>query len=465
MRASTLGSVIPCIVVLLVMGLLSPVTSAAEWRAGVAKGKITPEQPIWMSGYASRDRPAEGTLHDLWAKALWLEDGEGNGAVLITADVCGIDRELSQRVCRRVQDANGLKRDAVAICVSHTHTGPAVGGNLRPMFFLDAKQQALVDQYTQALEDKLVDVAHEAMRASKPARVEWGIGKATFAVNRRANKEEDVTRLRAEGGLKGPVDHDLPVLVVRTPKTGEVSAVVFGYACHATTLSFYQWSGDWPGFAQIELEKQFPGAAALFVAGCGADQNPLPRRTVQLAEEYGRQAAAGVAEAMKASLRQVGGRLESRYAETSLPFAALPTRGQLDQDATSKDKYVAQRARLLRSQLDRDGKLSPTYPYPVQVWKLGDGPTVVLLGGEVVVDYSLRLKRELGAPRTWVAGYANDVMAYIPSKRVLDEGGYEGGGAMVYYGLPSSWAPDVEERIVREVRRLAGDSPREQPVP
>jgi hypothetical protein len=251
------------------------------------------------------------------------------------------------------------------------------------------------------------------------------------------------------------------VLVVRSPKSGDVSAVVFGYACHATTLSFYQWSGDWPGFAQIELEKRFPGATAMFVAGCGADQNPLPRRTAQLAEEYGRQAAAGVAETMKASLRQVEGRLESRYAETSLPFAALPTREQLDKDAASTDKFVAQRAKLLRAQLDRDGKLPPTYPYPVQVWKIGDGPTLVLLGGETVVDYSLRLKRELGSHRTWVAGYANDVMAYIPSRRVLDEGGYEGGGAMVYYGLPSPWAPDVEERIVREVRRLAGDSPRE----
>jgi hypothetical protein len=85
------------------------------------------------------------------------------------------------------------------------------------------------------------------------------------------------------------------------------------------------------------------------------------------------------------------------------------------------------------------------------VWRLGSGPTLVALGGEVVVDYSLRLKKELGPDRTWVAGYANDVMAYIPSYRILKEGGYEGGGAMLYYGLPTVWGPRVEELIVKAV--------------
>ena len=89
----------------------------------------------------------------------------------------------------------------------------------------------------------------------------------------------------------------------------------------------------------------------------------------------------------------------------------------------------------------------------MQVWQLGDGLTWVLLGGEVVVDYSLRLKKELGPGRTWVAAYTNDVMAYIPSLRVLNEGGYEGEGSMVYYALPTKWAPEVEELIVKEVHR------------
>lgn len=457
--ASGLKAILVAFVALLLLPMTAP---AAEWQAGVARAKITPQQPLWMSGYAARDRPAEATLHALWAKALALDDGEGNRAVLVTMDLCGIDRDLSQRVCRRITDAHKLPRSAVALCVSHTHTGPVVGGNLRPMYAFDAQQHALVGEYTKWLEDQLVAVADEALQSLRPAQLQWAVGRTTFAVNRRTNREQDVPRLRETGRLKGPVDYDLPVLVARPPGGGAPSAVVFGYACHATTLSFYQWSGDWPGFAQIELEKMFPQATALFVAGCGADQNPLPRRTAQLAEAYGRQTAAGVEASLNGVLRPVEGRLQTAYSEIALPFAGIPTRDQLAKDAESKDRYVAQRAKLLLAQLERDGRLTESYPYPIQVWRLGSELLLVLLGGEVVVDYSLRLKQELGAA-TWVAAYANDVMAYIPSRRVLTEGGYEGGGAMVYYGLPSPWAPEVEERIVAEVHRLAQKLPT-QPV-
>jgi len=447
--------------------LIAPLSArAAEWKAGVARVKITPRRAMWMSGYASRDRPAEGTLIDLWAKALALDDGEGHRAVLVTMDLCGIDSDLSGRVCEAIESKHHLDRASIALCVSHTHSGPVVGNNLRPMYGLDERQSKLVDEYAAELETNLVSVAGESLASLAPARLEWGVGRAAFAVNRRNNKEEDVTRLREEGKLQGPVDHDLPVLVVRTPgRGGEAKplAIVFGYACHATTLSFYQWSGDWPGFAQIEIEKAYPGATALFVAGCGADQNPLPRRTVELARRYGSEAASGVGTAIGASLNPVAGALRMSYSEIELPFAELPTREQVEKDAASKDRYVAGRAKLLLSQWDRDGKLSPTYPYPVQVWRLGAGPTIVFLGGEVVVDYSLRLKRELGPEKTWVASYSNDVMAYVPSLRVLKEGGYEGGGAMLYYGLPAPWGEQIEQRIesevVRQVRRLTSGNP------
>lgn len=448
-----------------ITAFLTGAAQAVEWKAGVAKVDITPRQPMWMSGYASRDKPAEGTLHPLWAKVLALQDGTGRRAVLVTMDLCGIDRDLSVRVKSTLKERHGLDRADVALCVSHTHTGPVVGSNLRSMYFLDERQRTLVDEYTAELQENIVKVVGEALGNLAPARLEYGVGKATFAVNRRANREEDVTKLRAQRTLKGPVDHDLPVLAVRqgTGDQAKLLAVVFGYACHATTLSFYQWSGDWPGFAQIELERAHPGATALFVAGCGADQNPLPRRTVRLAQQYGSQAATGVTAAMAAGLKPVEGPLRTVYSEIDLAFAAIPTREQLTQDAASRDKYAAARAKLLLNTWDRDGKLQPTYPYPIQTWRLGSGPAVVFLGGEVVVDYSLRLKKQLNASPVWVMGYANDVMAYIPSRRVLNEGGYEGGGAMLYYGLPSPWAPDVEERIVEEVCRQFDQTVKDSP--
>src|SRR4029079_1618836 len=132
--------------------------------------------------------------------------------------------------CRRIAEQHHLDRAAIALCTSHTHTGPVVGENLRAMYFLDERQRKLVDDYTATLEDRIVSVAGDAIGSLKAARLQWSVGRATFAVNRRNNREEDVTRLRAEGNLKGPVDHDLPVLVVRPASDAAPLAVAFGYA-------------------------------------------------------------------------------------------------------------------------------------------------------------------------------------------------------------------------------------------
>jgi hypothetical protein len=421
----------------------------------VAKVVITPDQPMWMSGYAGRNHPSEGKVHDLWAKALVIEDEAGTKAVLITLDLVGIDRETSQAICKGIMSRHNLPRAAIAICSSHTHTGPVVGTNLMSMYrekLNDEQKQRIVD-YTKAMTQKVIGIVDEAMKDLAPAKLASGIGKAEFAVNRRENREADVPELRENGELKGPVDHEVPVLTVKDGD-GKLKAIVCGYACHATVLSFNQWSGDWPGFAQVEIEKDHPGAMCLFWAGCGADQNPLPRRTVELAENYGRQLANAVGEVLATDMKPITGKLGLRYIELDLPLAELPTKEAIQKDTQSNDEYVAARAKMLLEEIDRSGKLAATYPYPIQLWRLGDAADFALLGGEVVVDYSLRLKTSWPKTELWVAGYSNDVMAYIPSRRVLKEGGYEGASSMIYYGLPTVWSPEVEDMIVKALMTL-----------
>jgi hypothetical protein len=446
------------ILVALLSWWLGSATHAADtWRAGSARINITPAGSMWMSGYASRDRPSEGKLTDLWAKALVLEDTSGHRAVLVTLDLIGIDRELSQSVCRQVMHKHGLARHQIAICSSHTHTGPALQRNLAPLHYVlvDPEQQKHIEDYTESLVTNIVAVIARAIETLAPCKVSVGSGQATFAVNRRENSPESIVpQGRTAGTLRGPFDHDVPVLVIHDA-AGAMKTLVFGYACHATTLSSYQWSGDYPGFAQLELEQNHPGCMAMFWAGCGADQNPLPRRSVELARHYGRRLADAVdAVLLTSQLREVTGQLHTSYEEIDLPLSDVPSREQVIQDTASNDRYVAARARLYLDILDAGEVLPGVYPYPVAVWSIGDAVQWIVLGGEVVVDYAIRLKAELpDETQVWVAGYANDVMAYIPSRRVLLEGGYEGGGAMVYYGLPSPWAVGVENLIVDEVRR------------
>lgn len=438
----------------LVAALLVPCPAWADgWKAGTATVKITPERPMWMAGYASRKQPATGLLNDLWAKTLVLEDADGKRVAVITLDLVGIGPDLVEPITAELESKYGLPRANVAVCCSHTHSGPVVGINLRSAHrdLLDDEQLQLVKDYALQLQATLVELVGQAIEALEPSDLAYGQGTATFATNRRNNREPDVPKLRADGKLVGPFDHDVPVLRV-TDSAGKLTAVLFGYACHATVLSGYDWSSDYPGFAQSELEKARPGCTALFFAGCGADQNPLPRRKVELAREYGRRLAAAVDKVLDEKLEPIAPKLSAGWTVIPLDFAHVPSREEVEEDAESTNRYVAARARLYLEWLDAGKSIPSSYPYPVQVWRLGNDLTLITLGGEVVVDYALRLKGQYGRETTWVAGYTNDVMAYIPSRRVLGEGGYEGGGAMVYYALPSPWTPEVEAKIVDAVR-------------
>lgn len=435
--------------------LLASVAQAADpmWKAGFATADITPTENIWMSGYAARTKPAEGKETELWAKVMVLEDAQKHLAVLVTLDLVGLNRDYTLKLRDAIIATNKdrLTLQNVALSMSHTHCGPVVGNTLRTMYFLDAEQSKKVDAYSAKLPGLIVEAVKKAQANLKPANLTWGVGTCGFAVNRRENKEPEVPKLRAAGTpLKGPSDHDATVLAARDA-SGKLLGVVFGYACHATTLDFFKWSGDYPGYAMIELEKTNPGAVAMFSAGCGADQNPIPRRSLELAKEYGHQLASSVNAVLAKPMKPLAPAFGGLYAELAIPLQSIPTRDALVQESTNTNKYIASRAKFLLKKLETEGEIRNTLQYPVQTWQLGS-LSWVFLGGEVVVDYATRLKKELG-PNLWVTGYANDVMAYIPSVRVLKEGGYEGGGAMVYYGVPSSWSPKVEEMIVDESHR------------
>lgn len=419
-----------------------------------------------MAGYASRGaNRASQTLHDLWAKALLIEDAAGRRGLLVTMDLCGIDRTLSDKICQRLSDRLGLQRSQIILSVSHTHSGPVVADNLRPMHYLlfDAEDQRLVREYADFLIEQVVVCAEQAAESSQVSRVACGMGHVSFATNRRNNPEPQVPLLRSEGKLAGPVDYSVPVLAIY--QQDELIASVFGYACHCTTLSGMQWSGDYAGVAQALLEEQNPGCIAMFWAGCGADQNPIPRRTEELVEAYGQELAQGVARVLAGVLQPVEAKLVTQYQQIDLALDHLPSPTQLQADSNSSNVYEAARAKSLLAQIGEGQALPTSYPYPVATWKLGSSLQWVALGGEVVVDYALAIRASHdGVHPPWVMAYANDVMAYIPSRRVLNEGGYEGGGAMVYYGLPGVWAPDVERDILAEVDRQLARPVRPTPV-
>lgn len=430
---------------------VSLVEAADGWKAGVAKTNISPDKPMWLAGYGGRDKPFEGKLHDVWVKALALEDANGKKVVLLTSDLCGIPKWMDDSVCAAIQKQHGLDRSQVRLTYSHNHCAPVVKGDLEDYYPLDATQQKLVDEYSAKLERQMIDTIDRALRTLRPATVAVGQGTCTFAVNRRNNREADVPAILARGDkLNGPVDHSVPVLTV-TDHEGKLFGIVFGYACHNTVLSFYQLCGDYAGFAQIALEQQHPDAIALFVTGCGGDQNPLPRRTVELCEKYGHQLAASVESVLKQPLRRLEPRLRTAFEFITLDFDRVITREEFERHA--KTSGIRQRwANRFLKQLDAGQPLPKSAPYPIQVWKLGDQEWISL-GGETLVDYAHRFRSEYGE-KTWVTSYYADLIAYIPSKRNLIEGLYEGTNLYEYMHPAEKWALDTEERIAAAVGRL-----------
>jgi hypothetical protein len=456
LRALPVGLLLALAVAAWLLAASAALAGPADWKAGVAVQVITPDGPHWMAGYANRNHPAEGKLTDLYVKALALEDPDGGRLVLLTSDLVGIPRELSEAVATKVHKRTGLPRERLMLTVSHTHCGPVLRDNLSDMYDMPAAEAVKIDPYTDRLRGWMIDVIVRALGDLRPARLAHGLGTAGFAVNRRKPTPKGVVNDANPGG---PVDHGVPVLAVRTPE-GRLRAVAFGYACHNTTLQFYQWCGDYAGFAQAELQERYPGAVALFWMGCGGDANPLPRGTVELCRKYGKELAGAVAKVLSGRTAAISGGTRALYATLELPLATVLTREQLAADRAGKQFAVRRRAERLTALLVEQGRIDDHYRhYPIQVWRLGDGPTWVALGGEVVVDYSRRLKRELGpGGPLWVAGYANDVMAYIPSARVLAEGGYEADSSMIYYGMPGKWDPTIEERIVVRARQLVEEA-------
>jgi len=421
------------------------------WKAGTAVCDITPPAGIWLAGYAMRDRPAEGAIHPLWVKALSLQNAQKKTVVIVSSDILGFTAEMSQKIKKTVQEKTGVEPGDILLNSSHTHSGPVVGDSLIAMYPLDNNIEQLqkINHYTEELVRKVTDTILTAVTNLKPAKVYSAKGVVRFAVNRRNNKEAEIETIY---DYKGPVDHSVPVLAVKDEQKETFLAIVFAYACHATVLSGYQWCGDYPGYAQLELEQIYPDAKALFVAGCGADINPLPRRTIALAQQYGKELALSVVRAIEDTLQALPPSLKTSFETITLPLETPLTKEELQQisDDTKKAEYIRRSANYLLKGLEKGLPLRISYPYPIQVWNIGGFP-LIALGGEVVIDYAISIKQKIH-PNAMVLGYSNDLMSYIPSVRIIREGGYEGDTSQLEYEMPAKWKEEIEELIMHSVQ-------------
>ena len=419
--------------------------SGSNWKAGVAATAITPAEPMWLAGWAARRRAATGKSAELFTKALALQDAQGGRALIITADLIAVPREVAQQVAAQLQVRWGIPRDRILFNGSHTHTGPEVRPDKVPFFEIPAEFAAKIGPYVAGLVEKMVSVGAAALESLQPVTLALHEAKADFARNRR--RPEDLS------------DPDVPILAI-TRSDQRSLALLFGYACHNLTLppSFCQYHGDYAGVAQRHLEAAFPGATALFLAGAGADQDPFPRGEPHWAEQHGRALGGAVQRSLEHVGRAVGSQLNVGLREVLLDFAPVPTVETLAMDLQSGDAPQRRKAEFLLSALKEKRSLPSSYPCPVQVLRLGNELLLIAIGGEPTVEYALQFKAKFAGPLVWVAGYCNDMFGYVPTRRIQREGGYEAGRAMLWSALPGPFTETVEERVVEAVRGLVEET-------
>jgi hypothetical protein len=438
--------------------LPGPAAADSPPEVGVAVRDVTPELPIRLAGYAGRKRPADKLDHPLLVQALALKNPGGERFVFVALDNLGVSRLFVQPVLQQLADKFQLPAGAVAVICSHTHSAPVLKRTLTDMAQPSPTEREAIENYSRFLQGRIVEVVEAALADCQPATLEHGLGHAAFAMNRRVYQGDNVV---FGDNPDGPVDWDVPVLRVKGTN-GVVRAILFGYACHGTSVrsgdDWYVVCGEYMAYARQQLEACQPGAIAMFLTGMGADSDPAPRGRLLEAKRHGLELAGAVIGVLDRPMRPVRGQFKLAYDELDLRLAAPPAREQLEQDARSEDVHVKMRAEKHLKLLTAGQPLPESVKLPLAVLRLGGDLTFVMMGGEVVVDYSRRIKRILAGDHPWPVGYAYEVPCYIPSARLIKEGGYETESSMIYYGFYGPFRPSIESQLLNRLETLAAST-------
>lgn len=436
------------------MALEATAAPDSALQIGLASRDITPVVPVRLAGYAGRNRPADRVDHPLLVQAMALKNAGGERFVFVALDNCEVSRAFMNPVVAQLRDRFDLPRGSVAVVSSHTHSAPVLEQTLTDMAQPSTEEHRQIADYSARLRAQIVEVVGAALADCRPGTLEYGVGTASFAMNRRVYQGD---RVVFGDNPDGPVDHDVPVLRVNGAD-GVVRAVVFGYACHGTSVrggdDWYVVCGEYMAYARQHLETHQPGAMAIFLTGMGADADPSPRGQLIHAKRHGLQLAGAVMEVLDRPMNPVRGPMKFAYQELELPLVEPPDRAKLESDARSTDPHVRMRADACLRSLESGAGLPRAVTLPVAAVRFDDDLTFVLMGGEVVIDYSRRIKRMLAADRPWTIGYAYEVPCYIPSARLIKEGGYETESSMVYYGYYGPFKGEVEAQLLGCVETL-----------
>ena len=429
----------------------TPNAAAPGLSAGIAKRCMTPTRPVFQSGY-SRSAKSSGVYQQLFARALVLEDEAHARVAILTAELLDFSESLVTAIKAGVKDRLGIDESQVLLSASHTHCGPVVDD------FISWLYPEVDMEYVAWLGQVCVDAICEAAERLEPVNVEFAKGRAAFAINRRRPDLEGCPMMPNPNGRWDP---DVAIVRMARPD-GQTVAVLFSYACHATTMGGQAIGGDYPGHAQLCLEREFPGANAMFLAGCFGDVRPrminadggFCSGALDDVRALGRELSLAVMAGFTGDVQDVTGPLSHGMEVVSLPYQGLPTQAELCEIAKGQNSRQAQWAKIVLERVERKGAMPTTRPSTVQV--IGIGPfRLVAFNDETCLGYQLAIKKEMEPVPVLVAAYCGTSRSYVPTADMLPEGGYEAATNIHVYGEPARLAPEAESILLSAALRLA----------
>lgn len=452
-------------------------TSSSYLLAGTASVDITPPIGSRFVGHLNRNRPSEGVLDPLAARALFLED-ENERLLLVNCDLLEFGPAQAAFLTGAAAIGSGLDRRDIVLTATHTHTGPAV---------IELAAEGADEAYLAFLFGRIREAAEEAARSASPCTARFGRSSCGIGVNRRRNEGG---RILMEPNFAGPSDPEVLALVFEDGD-GKPRALLLGHAVHPTTLSVNSFlvSADYPGRTAKRLRDRLGKDCGIFFlqGACGdvkpavltADGSAFKEGTEEDIDRIGMELAAAASACLEDSRRIAEPRLVKKTSGLRLRFLALPSmeslRGEkarlekeirrLEADSKPREAHIDPLAaarvflRWTERTMDllREGRLPDRIDTEVRAFAIGTEFAFVGIPGELFSEIGLAVKRASPYRATCVAGYCGGSLGYLPTKQAILEGGYEAADAFKFYGHPAAFHPDTEAAVTEACGSVLGE--------
>lgn len=442
--------------------------NAAAWKVGFGAVDITPPPGLKMSGFAARFQPSEGTHDPLRARALVLEDPKSQPVLLMAFDLVGVPKSLVTDLRNALMVRYNLDPGRINLSATHTHSGPLIGERYGVT--------QLERDYLTGLVDMAVTAAGQALENLEPATLHLGQAQATGAGLNRSQ-------------IGGPTDPTTGVLVARSIASGELLGGMINYTCHPTVLgpTNLLYTADYPYYtvqALSEATGLSPEKIMFTNGACGdinAGHSPKSsinspgagNRTYEAAAKLGGNVGKAAVEAFNQATLELTPSLEVTNLNVDIEWQTQkwPDRdglisyqserqAELDRATAQGDVVAVTNITLLKNWAD--GLLERTLTtqwsppaFNIDVVRVGE-LTLVTIPGELYVEYGLALKERMGYP-TWILGYTNGSLGYIPTPGAYERQDYEADLAYRYHGYPAPFSSGTGQLLVDKVSQLKGE--------